>query len=1128
MKLAMKQFAVGTATTLMALLFSSVSLADDTELFIGNSADQDAAYPNLLFILDNSGSMADTVNTSDAYNPATIYAGDCDPDKVFYQSGGINNQGDAPEPPTCDRDTYITQAALKCGAAASSLADAGFFSDRLTQYGPVEVCRGGGNNQTCTTTDQWHNLDINEHEQSVECRADAGVHGETAGSSAVYATDNSGPWTSNSNGAIRWNGRRTYTLFSANYINYYWSTGGGPRPKIDIVKEAAVDLINSMNNVNIGLMNFDNESGGDVIVEMGNISTKRADFVTQVRGMNANGWTPLSETLYEAGQYYMGRQVDWGNQNRRSIDASRSVLGDTYKSPVAFECQKNFVVLLTDGYPNRDGGSNAQIQSLPDYNSLVGVNCSAETVNGTGVDGSGACLDDMAQYMYEADIAPNLAGKQNVVTYTIGFDINFPLIADTARKGGGSTYPANDAKSLATVLTTIVRDILDTQTTFVAPTVSVNAFNRTQTRDDLYVALFSPSNTEAWPGNIKKYRLVDGQIVGTDMATSVVDPNTGFIKDNVRSFWSATTDGDEVRLGGAASKLPTPANRTLLTSLGGTTLSNVIGSNDALVTHLQTLPGVTTAAIAQTIIQHARGVDVKDENQNGDRTDPRYWMGDPLHAKPEMVTYGGTTANPDPEDNVLYTASNDGYLHAIDPVSGVERWAFIPYEMLEMLPFVYRNNAVSDQTYGIDGNIRTVVVDINNDGVVDSSAGDKVYLYFGLRRGGDSYYGLDVTDKDAPTLMWTQNPGGLPGQGESWSTPTPIRVNISGAGQNARKLALVFGAGYDTRQDNGGYAADSFGKGIFIIDALSGDLLWQAADTGANFNSARMTNSFVADIRALDITNDGYTDRLYASDLGGQVWRFDLTNGQSANSFATGGVIATLGGAADSVTATENRRFYYAPDAALVTTRYGRFMHVGIGSGYRAHPLDTVTEDRFYALRDFYPFSKMTQAQYDSFTPLTDADIQDVTDNVAPNLAPNAAGWRLELRLDGWIGEKVLSESRTFADTVYFTTFTPGANTNPCQPGAGLNKLYAVNVVDGSPVNNMDGVGQDTDLTVDDRVRSLAQGGIAPEIVFLFPDPKSCTSGDCDAVYGFVGLEGIGDLSLPPYVRTYWEQAGSE
>jgi type IV pilus assembly protein PilY1 len=376
--------------------------------------------------------------------------------------------------------------------------------------------------------------------------------------------------------------------------------------------------------------------------------------------------------------------------------------------------------------------------------------------------------------------------------------------------------------------------------------------------------------------------------------------------------------------------------------------------------------------------------------------------------------------------------------------------------------------------------------------------------------------------------MWTINPTldtDFADLGQTWSTPTPIRVKIgNGSGQNSRQLALVFGGGYDPDQDTqGDYSVDTVGAGIYIVDALSGNLLWQAAEANANLNLPDMTNSIASDIRALDLTNDGLVDRLYASDLGGRVWRIDLTNGQNANDLAAGGVIASLGGAVNQVSA-QNRRFYYAPDVALVTTKLGRYMHIGIGSGYRAHPLETVTQDSFYAIRDHVPFGRLTQTDFDSLTPVTDAILENVTIKLNPTLGLTSPGWKIDLGP----GEKVLAESRTFADTVYFTTFTPGANTNPCLPGAGLNKLYAVNVVDGSPVNNMDGVGQDNNLTVEDRVRSLAQGGIAPEIVFLFPDPKSCTSGDCDAVYGFVGLEGIGDLSLPPYVRTYWEQAGSE
>jgi type IV pilus assembly protein PilY1 len=279
----------------------------------------------------------------------------------------------------------------------------------------------------------------------------------------------------------------------------------------------------------------------------------------------------------------------------------------------------------------------------------------------------------------------------------------------------------------------------------------------------------------------------------------------------------------------------------------------------------------------------------------------------------------------------------------------------------------------------------------------------------------------------------------------------------------------------------------------------------------------------------LDLNNDGYADRFYASDTGGRVWRLDITNGNGANTLAAGGVFAELGAAGLAVPDLGNtRRFYYAPDTAVITTSAMRFMHVGIGSGYRAHPLDRDNQNAFYALRDKNTFNKLTQAQYDVLPPITPADLVDVTDDPNPNIAAGLPGWKIELRDGGWIGEKVLSESRTFADRVFFTTFTPKASDNPCLPGLGVNKLFIVNAVDGSPVTNLDGVGGDDDLTVEDRVFSLSQGGIAPEIVFLFPGDEACKGGDCDRVYGFVGVEGIGGLDLPPFVRTYWSQENTE
>ncbi len=67
-----------------------------------------------------------------------------------------------------------------------------------------------------------------------------------------------------------------------------------------------------------------------------------------------------------------------------------------------------------------------------------------------------------------------------------------PILADAAARGGGAYYTANDTATLATAMQKIVQAILTNDTTFTAPTVAVNAFNRTQNLSDLFVSVFKP------------------------------------------------------------------------------------------------------------------------------------------------------------------------------------------------------------------------------------------------------------------------------------------------------------------------------------------------------------------------------------------------------------------------------------------------------------------------------------------------------------------------------------------------------------------------------------------------------------------------------------------------------------
>jgi type IV pilus assembly protein PilY1 len=99
-----------------------------------------------------------------------------------------------------------------------------------------------------------------------------------------------------------------------------------------------------------------------------------------------------------------------------------------------------------------------------------------------------------------------------------------------------------------------------------------------------------------------------------------------------------------------------------------------------------------------------------------------------------------------------------------------------------------------------------------------------------------------------------------------------------------------------------------------------------------------------------------------------------------------------------------------------------------------------------------------------------------------------------------------------------------------CQPSQGRNFLYRVSVENGDPVvNNLDTL--DPDDADTERVTELAQGGIAPSPVFLFPSPDDpdCTGADCaPPPIACIGVECFNPGFANNPVRTLWTQDGIE
>jgi hypothetical protein len=100
-------------------------------------------------------------------------------------------------------------------------------------------------------------------------------------------------------------------------------------------------------------------------------STQAADFVSSIQSLDAKSHTPLAEALFQAYTYFMSRtdaERPFGKDGvtrfpKYSYNTSNAQEGGLYnaggapqvpESPVQYSCQKNFILMISDGFPTRD------------------------------------------------------------------------------------------------------------------------------------------------------------------------------------------------------------------------------------------------------------------------------------------------------------------------------------------------------------------------------------------------------------------------------------------------------------------------------------------------------------------------------------------------------------------------------------------------------------------------------------------------------------------------------------------------------------------------------------------------------------------------------------------------------
>ncbi len=1199
-------------TTILTMLIGSPVWADDTEIFFGGGSSSANGNPNIMLILDTSGSMQELVPSRTAYDPDTTYSGNCSNSNVYFSKQTTDSNGNSTTViPLCSAGgavsnssltlSYISKTSFRCSTATNSggaFETSGYLLDAGIRWITKGTQVGSG---STTYTYAWDD-DMNPSNSSSTTRGTTTNYTFTKGDIACQSNNYNGnypnnnsptsttQWTGNSNSSY-WPPSTSagvatqFIFYSANYLNYYASTTTTYSSRLSIVQTAAKNLIDSLSNVNVGLMRYDTQgTGGMVMAQAQDVATGRSNLKNEIDTWTAAGNTPLTETLSEAFRYFTGDTVNFGNnsykctvtdtaftgcpssklQLAKSVAASRSngSLSDTrYNSPMDYSCQKNYVVYLTDGLPTSDTGADTYIKALDSTNSKSSACYSSDSaiwtslgVTDPGSTSGGTCLKKLTSYMYRNDLSTSLSDTQNVTSYFVGFgsDVStgsaFTYLKDAAVAGGGNAYAATDLTTLTNTLNTIVLGIRDDSATFTSPSVAVNAFNKTQVLEDMYISVFQPSLKAHWPGNVKKYKLRNGMIVGQDTTTSAVDTTTGFFKPTSQSFWSDSADGKTTAKGGAANEIPVSSARNVYTYIGSdpaagssfpdlsSNINYSVEDGNSNITNSALNIGGTGDPSRTTILNWIRGQDVKDDNNNSNTTEARHVMGDPVHSQPAVVIYGkiGTTTTDKLNDAVVYISTNDGYLHALDVTNGTELWSYIPQDLLSDQKLLYTNANSSTKHYSLDGNIRVLKYDVNGDGEVDVADGDRVFLYFSQGRGGDNYYALDVTDKAHPKYMWTlpsSTLGNLVQQ--SWSTPALGRVKISGATQNPQKLVLIFTAGFDSQHEtNQNYrsAGDTYGNGIFMVDAVRGNVLWSKTRTVSGAFS-KMTHAIPSEVAVMDTNSDGWSDRMYVGDLAGQLWRFDIYNGatnSTSDPLVTGGVIASLGAKAESSPSiANNRRFYNKPDISkFVVSGGANYYNIAIGSGDRAHPkLNTTTLDHFYSIHDYH-LEPLSQSAYDSYIPLNLSNLTQIDGTTSVTIGGN--GWWLPMGA----GEKILAESITVNGTVMFTTYVPTASSSTCNVSTGGGRAYALSIEAGKKYftnlyESFATTGLPSQITIVNQAGITRTDGTSSSS----STTTSSSSNSSSATASGTCLSGVSILGscmqFGSMVKTFWQDAGA-
>jgi type IV pilus assembly protein PilY1 len=864
----------------------------------------------------------------------------------------------------------------------------------------------------------------------------------------------------------------------ANWFQYY-------RSRINATKAIIGSTINNTDATRTGMRLF-NYGHRDDVKSMSDPVNKRNMLESLYSIVIPWATTPARRALRDTGNYF-----DDTDSDAPILSASKGG-----------ECQQNFNILMSDGFWNGSSPyvGNTDIDGSGSYDG----NQAQSNDGGNYADGISDTLADVAMRDYERDLRPDLADNvptqtgtdeadhQHLVTYTIAFGINGTLdpttddplaagftwptpVKDTettvddmwhaAYNGRGQYLSAGNPGQLQQSLSAAISDIAERTAT--AAAVSINSAKLT-TQSVVYLAQF---NTNRWQGNLFAFKIVDletGELSATPEWNAAGVLNSRNIVSSPRTVAQARV----AYLRGDRSDEGTGNFFRERLSL----LADLVNSGPVFV-GAPSLNWPDTAPFPTT--PGSRYSDFKK----------------------------GAAAS---RDGMVYAGSNGGMMHGFAEADGEEKIAYIASNLFstnqnEGMHYLTDQNYVHKYYNDLTPTVSDVYADLGG-GVKWQTV-----LISGQRGGGRGIFALDITDPAAfsetnadKIALWEFTNSDDPDLGYTYSRP---QIGMTNDGS----WVAIFGNGYN---DSG----DGEAK-LFIVDIAKGaDGAWSGGDyieITTNSGTPSDRNGLATPALA-DLDGNGTIDRVYAGDLRGQMWVFDLsdTNPASWGIPGTEPLFTTKGDRPITSKPALAKHPTVSDDGSNAPN-----VMVYFGSGqYLVDADKTDTEDNyFYGVwdkgDDDLDDSDLVQQTYDN-----GFSERVLTRNPVDYIGGADYGWFFELPDDG---ERSVTNPVVRGSLVFFNSFAP--ESDPCSVG-GYGYRFAVNLVDGgSPEEvavdtNLDGIIDDNDKADDgsgntETIAAIRQEGFLPEPVFIE-----------DIAYTAETPSKVAELPIPPTGRFGWQE----